>query len=98
MKLNLNPPCFIIVKPDLGKRDGETIMGITRGPFVWMRQDIMDTHPDDDKNECLQHEYEHVRFVWYGLIVFHYMLAIPAYREWCEKKCMEVQNKVKFVK
>lgn len=93
MRLNIKPLCFIIVKPDLGKRNGETLLGITRGPIVWMRQDIMDTHPDDAKNECLQHEFEHVRQAWRGLIIFHlFLLAIPKYRVWCEKKAMEVQE------
>jgi hypothetical protein len=41
----------------------------------------------------LQHEFEHVRQAWRGLIIFHlFLLAIPKYRVWCEKKAMEVQE------
>jgi hypothetical protein len=83
------------VKPDLGTQDGKMIYGLSKGPIVWMRQDIMDSHPVDSKNECLQHEFEHVRQAWSGLIVFHMLLLyIPKYRAWCEKKAMEVQEDV----
>jgi hypothetical protein len=87
MKFNLSPPCVIIYKTDLGLRDGMTIYGESKGFVVWIRNDMI-----YDKG-VLEHELEHVRQAWKGLILFHMILLwIPSYRTWCEKKATEKQN------
>lgn len=87
MKLNLSPLCLIFYKPDLGTRNGEVIYGEAKGPFIWLREDCL------DDAGILNHELEHVRQAWRGLIIFHTILLwIPAYREWCEKKALVIQT------
>jgi hypothetical protein len=87
MKLNLFPPCVIIYKLELGSRDNKTIYGLSKGFMVWIRKDVA-----EDRG-VLEHELEHVRQAWRGLILFHMiLLLIPSYRTWCEKKAVEKQN------
>lgn len=87
MKLNLWPLCLIFYRPDLGKRNGLQILGTTKPPFVWIREDC---RADES---TLRHELWHVGQAWRMLLIFHYLLLwVPRYRAWCEKKAEEACN------
>jgi hypothetical protein len=88
MKLNLRPLCLIFYRKDLGLRDGLTIYGEAKGFVVWIRQDIMDAHPDPEHNDALQHEFEHVRQAWKRGIFHMIMLNYPPYRAKCEREAL----------